>query len=231
MKQETAQKIIVDTEKGYDQMANKFSGTRSFFWPDLAFIKDHVDANSQILDFGCGNGRLLEILKDKDVDYYGVDISKNLLDIARDRYPKFAAHITQNSADPKLNFSDNFFDSVISIAVFHHSPSSQYRLALAEELYRVTKPGGKIIVSVWNLWQKRYRKHIWKNSFEKIIGQSNLDFRDCEIPFKNNTGQVFTRFHHAYTEHELAELFKSAGFSKVTVQTVKNKNLVLIGDK
>ncbi len=231
MQQETSQKIIRDTEKGYDAMADKFSGTRSFFWPDLTFIKDHISPNSRVLDFGCGNGRLLEILKDKDVDYYGVDISENLIAIARDRYPQFAAHIAKNSAEPKLNFPDNFFDVVISIAVFHHSPSAHYRLALAEELYRVTKPGGKIIVTVWNLWQKRYRKHIWKNAFEKIIGRSDLDFKDCEIPFKNNTGQVFTRFHHAYTEGELAELFENAGFSEVTVRTVKNKNLVLIGKK
>ena len=212
-------------------MADKFSGTRSFFWPDLSFIKNHISSGSRVLDFGCGNGRLLEILKEKNVDYYGIDISQNLVDIARNRYPQFKDHISKNSGSAKLDFPDDFFDAVVSIAVFHHFPDKNFRLKMARELFRVTKHGGHIIVTAWNLWQKRYQKYIWKNIIKKLIGQSDLDFLDCEIPFKNNAGEIFTRFHHAHTLRELKSLFSEASFSEIEVQTIKNKNLVLIGKK
>ncbi len=231
MKKVTLGKILYETETGYDQMADKFSGTRSFFWRDLEFIKNHIENNNKILDFGCGNGRLLEILKDKKVTYYGVDVSQKLVGLAKNKYPEFAANISKISGQAKLDFPDNFFDATVAVAVFHHFPDQDFRLAMARELYRVTKPDGKIIVTGWNLWQKKYRKYIWKNIALKIIGRSHLDFLDCQIPFKNNAGEIFTRFHHAYTEHQLAELFKQAGFQKITVRTIGNKNLVLTGNK
>lgn len=231
MKNEAQKEILSQIEQGYDRMAEKFSGTRSFFWRDLEFIKDHIKPKDKILDFGCGNGRLFEFLKDKSVDYYGVDVSQNLINIARERYPNFSKNITKNSGKAKLSFPDNYFDVVVSIAVFHHFPDKKYREDWARELHRITKPGGKIIITCWNLWQKRYRKYIWKDLFKKLIGQNKLGFLDCEIPFKNNAGEVFTRFHHAYTKKELGNIFEKADFRKIKVDIINNKNLVLIGKK
>ena len=231
MKKTTLGKILTQTETGYDQMAEKFSGTRTFFWRDLEFIKNYVTDRNKILDFGCGNGRLLEILKDKNIDYFGVDVSQKLIELAKNKYPQFAGNIIKISGQARLDFPDNFFDAVVSIAVFHHFPSQKYRLEMARELHRVTAPNGKIIVTVWNLWQKKYRRHIWKNMFKKAFGQSELDYLDCVIPFKNNAGKTFSRFHHAYTLRELKNIFSQAGFREIEVKVVNNKNLVLIGKK
>ncbi|EKE11147.1 MAG: methyltransferase [uncultured bacterium] len=231
MKKGTVDKIIGQTEAGYDQMAEKFSGTRSFFWRDLDFIKDHIKKGDRVLDFGCGNGRFLEILKEKNVDYHGVDVSQGLVDLAKKRYPQFFNSIAKTSGQASLDFPDDFFDSVVSIAVFHHFPDKNFRLDVAKELFRITKPDGIIIVTVWNLWQKKYRKYIWKNILRKLIGLSRLDFLDCEIPFRNNRGESFKRFHHAYTQKDMADLFLNAGFEAVEVKIVNNKNLVLIAKK
>lgn len=231
MKKNTIDNILNETEVGYDWMAEKFSGTRNFFWSDLEFIQDHIQAGDKVLDFGCGNGRLLEILRDKKSEYYGMDISQKLIELAREKYPEFHRNFSKISGQCSLAFPDNFFNKVVSIAVFHHFPDKKFRSDMIRELYRVTKPGGEIIVTVWNLWQPKYRKYIWKNAWRKIIGRSRLDFADCEIPFKNNAGKVFKRFHHAYTQKELAGLFSQAGFKVSEVRVVNNKNLVLIGKK
>ena len=82
MNPETINRILSETESGYDQMAEKFSGTRKNFWGDLAFIADYIFDGDKILDYGCGNGRLLEILKNKKIDYVGVDVSQKLIDLA-----------------------------------------------------------------------------------------------------------------------------------------------------
>jgi ubiquinone/menaquinone biosynthesis C-methylase UbiE len=231
MKKNTVDKILYETESGYDQMAEKFSGTRNFFWPDLQFIKGHISVGDRILDFGCGNGRLLGILQDKNSEYYGVDISQKLIDLAKIKYPQFAQNFSKISGQPSLAFPDEFFNNIVSIAVFHHLPNKHFRLAIVKELFRVTKPGGKIIIAVWNLWQPKYKKYIWKNLIRKIIGRSQLDWMDCEIPFKNNEGKIFKRFHHAYTKNDLTKLFSQAGFQIEKVEVVNGKNLVLIGKK
>ncbi|KKR21139.1 MAG: hypothetical protein UT50_C0012G0012 [Candidatus Moranbacteria bacterium GW2011_GWA2_39_41] len=231
MQKNTVDKILENTELGYDQMAEKFSGTRNFFWPDLEFIRNHIQNGNQILDFGCGNGRLLEILKDKKLEYYGVDISQNLIDLAKQKYPQFAQNFSKITGQPSLAFTDEFFNNIVSIAVFHHFPDQKFRLEMARELFRVTKPGGKIIVTVWNLWQPKYKKYVWKNRIRKMFFLSQLDWLDCEIPFKNNAGKIFKRFHHAYTQKDLTELFSQVGFQIEKVEVMNGKNLVLIGKK
>lgn len=231
MKKNLVDKILQETEAGYDLMAEKFSGTRNFFWPDLAFIQNHINKGAKILDFGCGNGRLLEILQDKDLEYYGVDISQKLIDLAKARYPKFSKNLLKTKGQASLPFSDNFFNNIVSVAVFHHLPDKKFRLALARELYRVIQPGGEIIVTSWNLRQPRYKKYIYRNNMRKIFGLSNLDFGDCNIPFRNNAGETFQRFHHAYTLSELSGLFAQAGFKIQKIKMVNNKNLVVIAKK
>jgi ubiquinone/menaquinone biosynthesis C-methylase UbiE len=231
MKKRIVDKIIGQTEAGYDQMAEKFSGTRSFFWPDLDFIKNYIKEGDRVLDFGCGNGRLLEILQEKKMQYYGVDVSQRLIALAQAKYPQWAPNFSKIPGQATLDFVDDFFDAVVSIAVFHHFPDKDFRLAMAQELARVTKPGGMVVVTVWNLWQEKYKKHIWKNRWRKLLGRSRLDWLDCEIPFKNNTGETFRRFHHAYTLEEMRKIFAAAGFAVQEARIVNNKNLVLIGKK
>ncbi|MDP1619498.1 MAG: class I SAM-dependent methyltransferase, partial [bacterium] len=190
-----------------------------------------ISQGAKVLDYGCGNGRLLEILQDKRLEYYGVDISQKLVDLAKVRYPGFSRNITKTSGQTSLPFPDDFFNNVVSIAVFHHFPDKKFRSDMAKELYRVTRPGGEIIVTTWNLWQSKYKKYIWKNMARKIFFCSRLDISDCEIPFKNNTGEIFTRFHHAYTLEELSGLFSQAGFKIKEAKVINNKNLVVIARK
>jgi ubiquinone/menaquinone biosynthesis C-methylase UbiE len=66
------QEILNDLENGYDEMADKFSGTRKYFWGEFDFIANYVGDEDKILDLGCGNGRLLEILKNKNIEYFGI---------------------------------------------------------------------------------------------------------------------------------------------------------------
>ena len=148
----------------------------------------------------------------------------------------------------------------ISIAVFHHFPSKKYREDVAKELYRVTKKDGHIIITVWNLYQKRYIKNIVNNWLEKLyfifagatrvgknINSGKLDWNDCYISFTDNevhpvksaeggakqfSGvKKFQRFHHAFTKRELKKLFSSAGFEIEKCETINGRNIVLIGKK
>lgn len=248
MKKETAKKILQETETGYDTIAQKFSQTRKRFWGELEFIANYTQDGSKVLDFGCGNGRLLELLAIKNPQYFGTDVSQKLLDFAQNKYQDINTEfdsesesnsdkaskrqfIKLNPSQESLAFADNFFNAVYSIAVFHHFPSRAYRQTWTQELYRVTASEGHVVVTVWNLWQSRYFKNIWQNWKNKLLGKSELDWNDCEISFTDNSGVKIQRFHHAFTKCELKKLFKKAGFTIEKCEVIAGRNIVLVGKK
>jgi ubiquinone/menaquinone biosynthesis C-methylase UbiE len=222
MDNNSEKKIIQGVEAGYDQMAEKFSGTRKYFWRGFEFIPEFVQDGDRILDFGCGNGRMLEILNNKKIEYYGVDISQKLIDLAQKKYANSGINFQKISGSGILPFPDNFFNSIVSISVFHHFPSG-YAKVMAKEIYRVTKPEGTIIISVWNLWQKRYWKY-WLNP--KALWTKNIF-----IPFKNNEGKIFNRFHHMFSQKELTKIFEKSGFQIEKSFILNKRNIVIIGKK
>lgn len=230
MDQETAKKILQETEVGYDLIASKFSETRKHFWRGLEFIGDYAKIGDKILDFGCGNGRLLELFANKKINYYGTDISEKLIQLAKQKYVD--AHFTKtNPSQTSLAFANEFFNTTYSIAVFHHFPSEEYRKKIAQELYRVTKKDGYIIITVWNLWQGRYIKNVLKNWKNKIFDKSDLDWNDCYISFTDNGGNKFQRFHHAFTKRELKNIFSEAGFRVEKCKIINRKNILLVAKK
>jgi ubiquinone/menaquinone biosynthesis C-methylase UbiE len=221
MESKKAQKILSDLESGYDLIADKFSATRAFMWRDLRFVKDYVKPGDKVLDFGCGNGRLAGFLENGYKEFVGVDISEELINIAKQKYSNEKNRFVKLSSDfSELPFKDNHFDVVFSIAVFHHFPSEEYSLRIAKELHRVLKPGGKIVVTVWNLWQKRFSRLSLK--------KDRSDWGGLYIPFKAGD-KVFERYHHPFKIEELKSLFEEAGFR--TLVTKKGWNLFYIGGK
>ncbi len=75
--------------------------------------------NSKILDAGCGTGNFLKILEDskKNLNLYGIDISKKMLKIAKGKLKKSKLEI---KSVEKIGFEDNSFDYVFSVDAFHH---------------------------------------------------------------------------------------------------------------
>ncbi|MDD5489941.1 MAG: methyltransferase domain-containing protein [Candidatus Moranbacteria bacterium] len=227
--------ILSELESGYDLIAGKFSSTRAFMWRDLGFIKNMVKPDDRILDFGCGNGRLAGFLGGNFSEYMGVDISQKLIDFAKQRYSSEKTEFIKISANAKrsdratkkecgrtsfaLPFKDESFDIVFSIAVFHHFPSKAYTQKVAKELHRILKSGGRVVITVWNLWQKQYLKYQKKSKKEWI---------DAEIPFKSGN-KVFQRYHHPFKSGELEKFFREAGFK--TLEKKEGWNLVYIGSK
>ncbi|EKE25611.1 MAG: methyltransferase [uncultured bacterium] len=230
MEKDIANKILSETESGYDSIAEKFSQTRKHFWRELEFIKDYTHPGENVLDYGCGNGRLLELIGENNPNYQGVDVSARLIDLAKEKYPK-QEFSKINPIQTTLPFNEGFFNTIYSIAVFHHFPSQKYRQAMANELYRVTKDGGQVIITVWYLWQAKYLKNILKNWKNKIFGKSKLDWNDCHISFTDNKGEKFSRFHHAWTKRELKKLFSEAGFKIERCDISDGRNILLIGKK
>jgi alkylated DNA repair protein alkB family protein 8 len=229
MQKEYAEYLLKKTKEDYNLIAEDFSRTRWNIWAEFSIFRDYVKGGDEILDIGCGNGRLLELLKGKNIEYIGVDNSERLIEIAKRRYPtkKFLVADTLN-----LPFPNDYFDKVFLIAVLHNIPSKELRFKALQEARRVLKPEGLLILTVWDIWRKETVMLILKHLFLKLIGKSQLDFKDVFVPW----GKKVRRYYHYFTKRELINLVKKGGFKikKSGVaknETGKRSNIYLIAEK
>lgn len=227
-----AKYLLEKTHQDYDTIAEHFSKTRNFVWEELKSLSQYSFAGERVLDLGCGNGRLLEIFKDKSIDYIGVDSSEKLIEIAKRKYPKAKF---QKGDGLNLPFPANYFDKIYSIAVLHHIPSVKFRLRFLREAKRVLKPEGLLILTVWNLWQQKFLKYHLKFFFLKLIKKSKLDFKDVFYPWKNQAGEVIVqRYVHVFSKRELKKLVKKSGFKTKDIWIwgkARRSNILLTAEK
>lgn len=218
MDKKYAEYLLQKTKNDYNLIADDFSRTRALVWPETTALFDkYIVQGDKILDLGCGNGRYLDYFEGKEVNYSGVDNSEKLIELAKNRYPKANFQVADAL---NLPFSDDFFDEVFSVAVFHHIPSEKLRVDFLKEAKRVLKPGGILILTVWNFWKtKEFFLHL-KFIILKLFG-SKLDFGDFLEPWSNKT----LRYYHYFTKGELIGLAKKAGLVIKEIGIVKNKKI------
>ena len=206
-----AQYLLKKVIQDYNLIAEDYARTRAFIPEDIRALGEHIQAGERVLDMGCGGGRLFEITRDKSADFFGIDSSPALIEIAKKKYPgaKFQVADALN-----LSFSENYFDKVYSISVIHHIPSKELRLQYFKEANRVLKPGGLLILRVWDFWRRKEGIRLFlKYAFLKLLGMSKLDFKDVFLPWRNSKGKpVAQRYFHCFAKVELEKLAKEAGF-------------------
>jgi len=219
MKKDFAMHILDKVRDDYNHIAFDFSNTRVNIWPEIAVLFDYIKKGDKILDLGCGNGRFVNIIKEKGGEYFGTDVSKNLIDIAKKTYPN---ENFQTTGPLKLPFIDNYFDVIYSIAVLHHIPSNDFRLEFLQEAKRALKTGGIFVLTVWKPKDKQERFLKVKFLLKKIFGLAGgLDFRDViEKWFGSNKGE---RYFHCFSQKELASLLKEAGFEVLKSGIIQNE--------
>jgi alkylated DNA repair protein alkB family protein 8 len=219
MKRETAEEIIKGVKESFDLIAEDFSTTRERLWEDLKFLFDYLKKGDKVLDLGCGNGRFYPWFQEKGVAYVGIDFSSSLIEIAKKKFPEGKFYLG-NALE--LPFKNNEFDVLFAIALLHHIPSNELRLKVILEAKRVLKKKGILVLTVWNLWQKRYFKYILSEFKKKILGKSELDFKDCYIPW--NKGEVkVQRYCHAFTLRELKKLIIKSDFKLISSGYTRRK--------
>jgi len=189
----------------YNKIARPFSATRKFLWDDLLPLKKFVKNGDKVLDVGCGTGRLYHLFKDfQPLEYIGIDQSEGQIEVARELLPGVNFAIGEMT---KLSFADNEFDVVFCVATFHHLSDEKSRLKALQEMKRVLKTGGHLLMTNWNLFSEWSSAKAKKNKWTKLVGNNLL------VPWKDNQGKnLGDRFYHGFSLEELADLFKQTGF-------------------
>lgn len=115
------------------------------------FVLDAVDHDGTFLDIGCANGYLMECLATWAVadgialEPYGVELSPELVDLARARLPAWTDRIFSGNA---LTWTPPFrFDFVRT--GLEYVPARRRADLVRHLLAAATKPGGRLIIGAW----------------------------------------------------------------------------------
>ena len=167
----------------YESIAKPFDDTRFCQWNAVRNFLDDLPSGSFVLDNGCGNGKYLQYRP--DCIFIGNDVCSGLLEIASRKGDVLRAN------GLSLPYKKDMFDGVICVAVFHHLSSHERRIAFLEEMIRVIKPGGKILITVWAMGQTHKRVRHWNV-------QEN---GDALIPWRNKDRSIqCLRYYHLFDE-------------------------------
>ncbi len=138
--------ITVDT---YNKVASDFrrytlmEGDREYQESTLKYTLEMLPTSPTILDVGCGDGRDTSFLGKKGADVVGLDLSKKMVDLARECYPDCKFVYGDIRYTP---FSDNTFDCIWASASLIHFPKNKLK-EVQKEIYRILKKEGILVLS------------------------------------------------------------------------------------
>ncbi|MFZ4632082.1 MAG: class I SAM-dependent methyltransferase [Patescibacteria group bacterium] len=223
MEEKKTQELLELVKNNYQEIATEFDLTRKKeIWPEIREFAAEVKDGDNVLDVACGNGRLIEALKNKKINYLGVDNSFNLIELAKKNYPDYKFMIGDMLNLEKIE--NNEFDFIFCLAALQHIPSKDLRVKVLRDMAAKLNSNGKLIISNWNLWShKKYRPLLIKSYLLKLIGKNKLDFNDLVFPSKfylasQNKREASDRYYHAHTK---AELKKIANLANLKILELK----------
>lgn len=127
-----------------------------------AFCK-YIPSGSKLLEIGCGSGKItVTAAALLQTESWGIDVNHKSIAYANKlaAYVGVPAHFMVGSGFD-VPFADESFDVVISEGViehFEHAATEQ----MVREHVRVCRPGGRVIISVPNLFNVPLTYHKWR---------------------------------------------------------------------
>jgi ubiquinone/menaquinone biosynthesis C-methylase UbiE len=187
VKQELSNFYFGDEAKNYDSLRSTSPSDKKLIeLQKKAFRNLLSDShNKKILDVACGTGFFFSEYGDNFI--YGVDISEEMLNVAKKRKNPRVVSLTKTDAS-KIPFKDNYFDVVVTSKFIMHTP--EYKTVF-KEMIRVAKKGGFIIMDLPN-----------KQSLSYIFTKIRI-----------LRGKI--RYYNFFSKNEKKEICKSFGLSEV----------------
>lgn len=165
---------------------------RQIIPPIVSFLSERSGPSSRLLDVACGTGRTLLQLSRAlpDARLYGLDLSPYYVQAARELLDEVAdvSLVVENAE--QMPFSDQWFDVVTSVHLFHELPRGVRRNVLAE-MYRVLKPGGLLVI---------------EDSAQYV------DAGPVAFFLERFSEEFHEPFHRDYLRDDLSEVLAQAGF-------------------
>ena len=183
------QEHVIDV---YEKISKHFDHTRYHCWPRVKQYIDSFHKGAKVADVGCGNGR--NCLERNDVEYMGYEIVDKFIQICNKKnIPVTKSNILD------IQCESNIYDYTLCIAVLHHLSTIERRIKALQELIRITKRGGSVLIYVWAKEQDKFK---------------NMDKKDLFVPWKMvKEGRTYERYYYVFELGELESLINKTGMN------------------
>ena len=179
-----------------------------FFQPyaeDIA-ARLSVAPSGSVLELACGTGIVTRVLRDRlpaTARLVATDLNEPMMESAAAKFTRNDAIEWRQADATDLPFDDGSFDAVVCQFGFMFFPD---KALSAREAYRVLKPGGLFVFSVWDSLEQ--------NPLGQIPHETIAGFFEKDPP-------LFYQVPFGYHDHgEIEHLLKNAGFRDVRVNAV-----------
>lgn len=138
--------IFKTVEESYDKMGETYHNFRNNekFNTELVKFTELLPSSAQVLDAGCGVGTpVSQFLVRKGFQVTGVDISKKMIDLAKENVPE-ATFYHRNILT--LDFPNDSFEGIICIYTLWHIPRTNHS-SILENFHRMLKDNGILVLN------------------------------------------------------------------------------------
>jgi ubiquinone/menaquinone biosynthesis C-methylase UbiE len=165
----------------WDSQANKYKESHWASWGDKQMIDLEIDIvsnnivdNNYVLDVGCANGysTMRQLENNKNIKIVGIDFSEGMIKEANIKYNNKSATFLVGDIC-KIDYDDNIFDVSYTTRTLINLPNWELQKKGINELLRVTKRGGKVLL-LEAFWEPLVRL----NSIRNILNLKSLKEHD-----------------------------------------------------
>ena len=181
---------------------------------EFKVISNIIEKNTRVLDVGCGDGTLMEFLKNnKEIDIRGIEISKNNVQKCIGK----GLTVIEGDAEKDLSqFPDESFDFVIL------SQTLQAFLNPEKVISELLRVGKKAIVTIPNFGYWKVRLHLLIKGTMPIT--RSLPDEWYNTP---NLHMCSIQDFFSFCENRKIQLDKSIAFQNLKSSKITNSNLIL----
>ncbi len=161
----------------------------------VKFVKKYIKKDGRNLDYGSGPGYLLDYLFQNNISCFALDSSPDSLENIKEKFKNnpLLKDVILSTSIPNKDIKTENFDFVFFIETIEHV-SPEFLKNTLEEMNRIVKPGGYILITTPN--------------------KENLEKKKVICP---ECGCIFHRVQHmnSFSVEKLSNLMSSHGFERV----------------
>ena len=181
---------------------------------DVHFVEEHCPRPGWLLDLGCGTGRLLIPFARRGYDVVGVDLSEEMLAVAREKAAAagVCAHLLRANLAELDGLRDGRFDYAACLfSTLGMVIGAENRRRVIAHAFRVLRPGGCFVLHVhnrgFNVWNGPGRAWLLRDWWKRRLGRA--DAGDRAMPVHQGVAGLTL---HLFTRGAAVRLLTEAGF-------------------
>jgi len=171
-----------------------------WFEEEKKYLQKTITPNAKVLEVGCGDGRSIFDILPVTKNITGIDHDDKAIADAKNNFSSYPSIKILKADATKLSFENEKFDFVVCMTTFANFADNKF--IILEEMKRVLKNSGKIIISVFSEDALEERMKVYKASGVKIKKIEN-----GKVVFDESLGDNISE---QFSKEQLEDIFSRA---------------------